>query len=72
MGGVFPIQIPMRNNGRFRGVAAFTLVELVVVITILAILGTIGFVSYSGYVASSRDTKRSEDLSMLVSAFGAA
>tara|TARA_Y100001960_G_C14365430_1_gene676449 strand:- start:38 stop:298 length:261 start_codon:yes stop_codon:yes gene_type:complete len=44
---------------------AFTLVELIVVITILAVLATIGFISMMGYAQSSRDTKRTSDITTI-------
>lgn len=47
--------------------SAFTLVELIVVITILAILGTIAFISLQGYSADARNSKRTSDLSGIVS-----
>jgi prepilin-type N-terminal cleavage/methylation domain-containing protein len=46
---------------------AFTLVELIVVITILAILGTIAFISLQWYSADARNSKRTSDVSNILS-----
>lgn len=50
---------------KYRGIAGFTLVELIVVITILAILGTIGFLSLGWYSSGSRDASRLTDIALI-------
>lgn len=46
----------------------FTLVELIIVITILAILGSIWFVSFQWYTANARNSKRTNDITSIISA----
>jgi prepilin-type N-terminal cleavage/methylation domain-containing protein len=50
-------------------ISGFTLVELIVVISILVILGTISFISFSGYLSTSRDSKRISNTAVITKGF---
>lgn len=56
------------QQDRYVGSSAFTIVELLVVIAVIGILATVSILAYSSVQSSSRDSKRSADVSVITEA----